>query len=217
MGSRTNESSGERKTGHPWEKLEASFQRTLPVLFGERQPESREEEAAIKQIRLALVATASRIFRSPRMSIFRCDPEAAANRWFIAIRAAKQRYDPRRPFHKYAYPVLSWTCCDLCRHERRRWTERMPANLISSIATPLTFAISREERERIREALRTLKRNGEMSREQRTAIALKYYRGLSSKQAGERCGVSAATIDMRLYQARKILLKHLCNRHKKAA
>jgi RNA polymerase sigma factor (sigma-70 family) len=193
-----------------WEPLEPLFQMLLPVLFGERKAESEEEKATLQKIHLALVATASRIFRSPRMRGNDCEPQVAVQNWFIAVRAAKHSYDRDRPFHKLAYVILSHVCCDLGRRARVRRTAKLPPGAISSSATPLQLAIRREKRQRVRRALRTLKLSGEMSRDQRTAIALKYYRGMSSREAGQRCGVSAATIDMRLYQARLLLWKQLC-------
>jgi RNA polymerase sigma factor (sigma-70 family) len=203
--------------GSSWEPLEPVFQLLLPVLFGERQAESEEEKTAIKQIRLALVTAASRIFRSPRMRGNDCEPQVAVQNWFTAVRAAKHSYKPDKPFHKYAYRVLSNICRDLGRRARVRRTVRISIGEVSSSATPLELAIRREQVQRVRQALRTLKLNGEMSREQCAAIELKYYRGLSSKEAGERCGVDAAKIDQWAYQARKLLLKQLCEQRRKAS
>ncbi len=184
--------SNNESKGLSWEPLEPLFQVLLPVLFGERNAESVEEEAALKKIHLALVAAASRIFRSPRFRGVDCDPHVAAQMWFIAIRGAKQRYDPHRPFHKYAYPVLGWICCDLCRRERVRRVKTITPDIADWSPAPWQLAAWREQRHRVRRALRTLKLSGKMSRKQRTAIALKGYRGLSSREAGELCGVSRA-------------------------
>jgi RNA polymerase sigma factor (sigma-70 family) len=200
----------ERRKGLSWEPLEPLFQLLLPVFFGERKPQSADEDEALTRIRLALGATASGIFRSPRFRGLNCDPQVAAQVFFVAIRAVKNSYDRNRPFHKLAYVILSHVCCDQGRAARVRRTVGIPPGAISRSAPPPVWAIRREQRQRVRRALRTLKLNGKMSRAQRTAIALKYYRGLSSKEAGERCGVSAATIDMRLYQARLLLRKQLC-------
>jgi len=93
--------------GFSWEPLEPHFQLLLPVLFGERKAESEDEKMAIEEIRFALVTAASRIFRSVRMRGNDCDPQVAVQNWFIAIRAGKYGYVRDKPFHKYAYRVLS--------------------------------------------------------------------------------------------------------------
>ena len=195
--------------GWSWEPMEPVFQAVLPVLFGERQVRSAEETVAMKRIHDAVLTVASRIFRAPRFRGVDCDPHVAAQMWFIAIRAAKHSFERDRPFHKYAYSVLSNVCCDLGRRGLIRLTKSMPPDAAGPLATPLELAISREERRRVRRALRRLKVTGRMSGNQRTAIAHKYYRGLSSKEAGRRCGVDAATIDRWLYQARMLLRQQL--------
>ena len=55
--------------GSSWEPLEPFFQLVLPVLFGDRLPQSAIEDESLRRIRLALVAAAYRIFRSPRMRL----------------------------------------------------------------------------------------------------------------------------------------------------
>jgi len=194
--------------GWSWEPLEQCFQLLLAVLFGERKPETGDEEAGLKKIRLTIVATASRILQSPRLRGYHCDPEVAVQNWFIAIRAGKHRYKRDKPFHKYAYRVLSNGCCDLCRSAKVRKMPQIPWDSFSSIRTPAELAIQREQRRRLRRALCALKRDDTLSREQHAAIVYKHYWGLSSKEAGERCGVNARTIDMWTHQARKILRKH---------
>ncbi len=191
-----------------WEPLEPLFQLLLPVFFGERKADSEEEKRAIEQIRLALASAASRIFRSPRMRGNDCDPQVAVQNWFIAIRAGKYRYKRGKPFHKYAYGVLSNGCCSLGRRAKVRSTQQIPFSTVSWTPTPPERAVEREERRRLRRALCALKRDGTLSGEQHAAIVYKSYWGLSSKEAGERCGVSAATIDRWAHQARKILRRH---------
>jgi RNA polymerase sigma factor (sigma-70 family) len=195
--------------GWSWEPLEPVFQALLPVLFGERRIASEKENVALKQIYHALLTVASCIFRSPRFRGGDCDSRVAAQMWFVAVRAAKRSYKPDRPFHKYGYVILSHICCDLGRRARARRAKAITRDVADSSSRVWELAAGREQRRHVRRALRTLKLTGKMSRNQRTAIAHKYYRGLSSKEAAERCGVNAATIDRWLYQARNLLRQEL--------
>ena len=142
------------------------------------------------------------------MRNYGCDPQDAVQDWFIAIRAAKRRYDRGRPFYKYAYKPLTYCCRNLVGRAKVRQMPDIPANAKSSIRTPLELAGQREQRRRLRHALCSLKRNGTLSPEQYAAVVDKHYWGLTAKEAGEDCGVCAATINTRAHQARKILREH---------
>lgn len=185
--------------------MEPVFQKVLPVLFGER-PASPDEEQAVEKIHAVLVATAARIFsRSARFRGVDCDADAAAQMWFISIRAARQSYDSARPFRHYAYRTLSNVCCGLGRRARLRQATTISADVVASSPAPWELPARRESWLRVRRALRDLKHTGRMSREHRTVIALRYYRGLSSDEAGQVMGASAQKIDKWAYQARQLL------------
>ncbi len=195
--------------GLSWEPLEGHFQTLLPVLFGDRQPQSAYEDEALKEIYRELLTAASRILRSPQMRNYGCDPQDAVHNWFIAIRAAKRGYKPGQPFYKYAFKALSYRCRDLVRRAKVRRTQEIPPYAKSSIKSPSALASQRELQSRLRRALCALKRNGTLSPEQYAAVVAKHYWGKTAKEAGQDCDVCAATINTRAHQARTILREQL--------
>lgn len=209
------------RRSHPWETdrptgpsladLEESFQALLPVLFGDRR-ESKDEIAAVEEIRRALAKAAHGIFCCWTLGTVDCDPNDAAQDWFLKIRAGKDSYRSSDPFHKYAYSTLRHACLDLIRRASLRQVTEIPFDASDLAPTPLQLAEKKDERRRVRRVLLALKQNGTMTREQRTAIACRYYLDMRSREAGKRNGISGSTIDVRLFHARQLVAKELRKR-----
>jgi RNA polymerase sigma-70 factor (ECF subfamily) len=85
---------------------------------------------------------------------------------------------------------------DAGRKQRRRSTEPLVDQTAMAAADPLGQMDQREQKDRIAMALQQL---DDVSR---SAIVLRYYENLSSREIGQLIGLSPAAVDMRLMRAR---------------
>lgn len=85
----------------------------------------------------------------------------------------------------------------------RRATQDLPADGADPGAGPLEALGRREEAHRVSAAL------GCLDEVSRSAVVLRYYDNLSSKQIGTLLGLAPAAVDMRLMRARRQLRDHL--------
>ena len=119
------------------------------------------------------------------------------------IRAWQRLGDLREPEH-----FGTWLCgivrnLAVDRLRRRRRTASLgsvhPADGERWTHDPVDDVCRRESRERVAGAMATLDEPA------RTALTMRYYEQLPSKQIGRRLGISADAVDMRLIRARKRL------------
>ena len=122
--------------------------------------------------------------------------DALAKAW-----AARDRYDPARPFYPWLYTIVRNACRDAVargRHRARPGLE--PERVSSSDPTPLAALSQRRQEAAIREAL------GRVSAEHRDVLVMRHFEDLSYAEIGELLQVPQGTVMSRLYRARKALL-----------
>jgi len=102
-------------------------------------------------------------------------------------------------FGPWLVQIVQRCAVDQRRQMERRRDADVPAEVAEQAADPVAELRQRELRERISAAL------AELDETSRTAVALRYYEGLSSREIGQLLELSPAAIDMRLSRARQQL------------
>jgi RNA polymerase sigma-70 factor (ECF subfamily) len=117
-------------------------------------------------------------------------------------------YDRKRSFRVWLFSIAANLARDLLRKRGRRGTvfstdalDATPGGL-----SPVREAAEKEEHERLRDALDRL------SDEKRLAVVMRYYEGLSLTEMEEITGEGKGTLKVRLFRARKDLLRELDGR-----
>lgn len=142
------------------------------------------------------------------------DPDEAreaAHEAFVAAWGALKRYDPARPFGAW----LRTIGVNKARDRGRRMAVRRALFREADPATtegPAWRASEPAADEAIieTERLRTLERAiARLPDQLKAPLLLTVFEGLSQKEAGETLGVSAKTVETRVYRARKLLADRL--------
>jgi RNA polymerase sigma-70 factor (ECF subfamily) len=142
------------------------------------------------------------------------DPEdayEAAHEAFIAAWAALGRYDARRPFGSWLRTIAINKARDRGRRAlvRRLLFGTKPLEESEAMETPDPATLAdediarRERRRKLDLAISTL------PPQLKEPLLLTAFDGLSQQEAGDILGVSAKTIETRLYRARKLLAERL--------
>jgi RNA polymerase sigma-70 factor (ECF subfamily) len=139
------------------------------------------------------------------------DAYEAAHEAFIAAWSAIRRYDPDRPFLAWLRTIAINKARDRGRRTAFRRLllggdvlEDSGAMAEPDPATPADEALAEQQDiGRLNRAIASL------PAALKEAILLTAFEGLSQQQAGEILGVSAKTVETRVYRARKILLRTL--------
>lgn len=114
------------------------------------------------------------------------------------------RYDPRWRFSTWLFTVAARRAVSLHRQQRRRATEDLPDDMDSGELEPGQQSSRREQRENLWDlAARVL------SRDQLSALWLRYAEDLSPGEIGEVLGRGASSTRVVLYRARQVLARHL--------
>ena len=122
--------------------------------------------------------------------------DALAKAW-----AARDRYDPHRPFYPWLYTIVRNACRDAAargRHRARPGLE--PERHPSSEPTALAALSQRRREAAIRGAM------GRISPGHREVLVMRHFEDLSYAEIGELLGVPQGTVMSRLFRARKALL-----------
>jgi RNA polymerase sigma-70 factor, ECF subfamily len=122
--------------------------------------------------------------------------DALAKAW-----AARDRYDPKRPFYPWLYTIVRNACRDAAargRHRARPGLE--PERVDSGTPTPLASLSKKRQEAAIREALTRL------SEQHRDILVMRHFEDLSYAEIGELLELPQGTVMSRLYRARKALL-----------
>ena len=128
--------------------------------------------------------------------------EDIAQEAFLKILSAAKRYRPSAKFRTYLYGVVTRLCLDHVRKKQPAYADDL-SNAIRPSPSPLDAAVSRESGEAVRKALDTLPPN------QRMAVVLRYYEGLSGRDMAAAMGVSQKAVERLLARARGALEVHL--------
>jgi RNA polymerase sigma-70 factor (ECF subfamily) len=142
------------------------------------------------------------------------DPEdayEAAHESFIAAWSALARYDPSRPFASWIRTIAINKARDWGRRALFRrmlfGSRPLEETEAADVADPAPGAdqevADRQRRRRLDRAIATL------PAQLKEPLLLTAFDGLSHQEAGEVLGVSAKTIETRVYRARKLLAERL--------
>lgn len=126
------------------------------------------------------------------------------------LRAWRRLPDLKEPakFGPWLGGIVRNLALDACRARANRrgvdaGADGVPDGAAAPDAGPLDELGRREEARRVAEAL------GSLDELSRSAVVLRYYDGLSSRQIGELLGLAPAAVDMRLMRARRQLRERL--------
>ena len=116
-----------------------------------------------------------------------------------------ETFDTSRKFSTWMFTVAANLARDVLRRQKRR-PEVLETEMLSSVPggdRPEQFAVKREDAERLRAAVETL------PEEKRLAVVLRYFDGLPLTEVAEITGTEVSTLKVRLFRARKDLMKML--------
>jgi RNA polymerase sigma-70 factor (ECF subfamily) len=135
----------------------------------------------------------------------RDDALEATQEAFARAYSRLSTFDPSRKFSTWIFTVAGNLARDVLRRQKRR-PEVLETEMLSSVPggdRPDQFAVRREEAERLRAAVETL------PEEKRMAVVLRYFEGLPLTEVAEITGTEISTLKVRLFRARKDLMKML--------
>jgi RNA polymerase sigma-70 factor (ECF subfamily) len=126
------------------------------------------------------------------------DAEDAAQETFIKVLDSARRYLPKGNFRTYFYSILTRTCVD---HYRKRRPEGIPElpEMPDLSASPAENLMAKERDELVRKALDALPAN------QKAAIILRHYEGLSYHEISEILNISVKAVEGLIGRARVTL------------
>lgn len=140
----------------------------------------------------------------------RAQGEEAAQDVFLKLYQAAPRYKPAGRFSTYLYRIATNHCLNIVsRHENKRvdrgteLSERSPGLLRDDGASPETALGEQELRGAVQKAI------GELPENQRAALLLCHYEGLSYKEAAQAIEVSEGAVKSLIHRAREKLAKEL--------
>lgn len=151
----------------------------------------------------AAYGLAYRVVRHPHLA------QEVVQEAFTALWTAPHSYDPSRgPFRTFFLSLTHHRAVDLVRKEERRRNREREANpeplVDEDVAeTVVEEAALAERRREVREAVETL------SPEQRRAVELMYFQGLTQRRIAEETGTPLGTVKTRILAAMRKLRERL--------
>jgi len=128
----------------------------------------------------------------------RTTAEDVAQEAFLKILDAAERYRPTARFRTYLHSVVTRVCLDHARKKQPAYVEDLSA--VSGPSPSPPDAVGSQERdEAVRKALNTLPPN------QRMAVVLRYFEGLSGREIAAAMQVSVKGVERLLARARRAL------------
>ncbi len=124
--------------------------------------------------------------------------EDIAQEAFLRILDAAERYRPTAKFRTYLYGVVTHLCLDHARKKQPAYVDDLSA-VSGLFPSPPDAAASQERDEAVRKALNTLPPN------QRMAVVLRYYEGLTGREIAAAMEVSPKAVERLLARARTAL------------
>lgn len=137
-------------------------------------------------------SVAFRLLRDP------AEAEDVVQDAFLKIFDAAPRYRPTASFRTYLYQVVSRLCFDRAEKKRPEYTDELP-DVADLSPGPGEVVAARQGEDAVRMALDALPPN------QRIAVILKHYEGLSYAEIGLAIGVTAKAVEGLLGRARSTL------------
>jgi RNA polymerase sigma-70 factor, ECF subfamily len=125
--------------------------------------------------------------------------EALCKAW-----AARDRYDPSRPFYPWLYTIVRNLCRDVrARRPRRPYSGLDTERVAASGPSALNVVSTHEAQERVRVAIDKLRPG------HREIIVMRHFQDLSYAEIGELLELPQGTVMSRLFRARKALVRIL--------
>lgn len=164
---------------------------------------ARGEDAALTELvrrhQQRVYHIAYRLLRDPQ------EAEDAAQEVFIKVYENAHRFEPKASVAAWLHRITANHCLNLLRRRRPQecLDQEESPNPPDPGATPLEALEEADLNRRLEELLNTLPEN------QRRALILKRFAGLSYQEIGEELGLSAQAVDGLLKRARQFLKKAL--------
>lgn len=125
--------------------------------------------------------------------------DALAKAW-----AARDRYDPNRPFYPWLATIVRNACRDAIARRKYRAVGGLDSErLISPGPTPLQSLSSKEAESAVHAAM------GRLEERWRDILVMRHFEDLSYAEIGQNLGIPQGTVMSRLYRARKALTAEL--------
>lgn len=154
----------------------------------------------------------------------RTDAEDLAQEVFIRVWQAAGRYRPTAKFTTWIYRITANVCINELKSARRRkrlqfslsheekggWRGERPVHHAEKAPSPEELLLDEEQKRRIFAALQSLSDN------QRMALVLKRYEGLSYAEIAQVLGKSVSAVEALLVRAKRNLRKNLASHEKKS-
>lgn len=128
--------------------------------------------------------------------------EELAQEAFLRVFEARQRYRPTAAFRTYLTRIVVRLCLDYLR-KRRPIPSGEGAWLVDPHALPANQIEAAERAAAVERAI------SELPPKQRAAVVLRYYEGLSGREAAEAMGTTVKAVERLLARARTALLQRL--------
>jgi RNA polymerase sigma-70 factor (ECF subfamily) len=132
------------------------------------------------------------------------EAEDAAQEAFLKVLEAAPRYRSRASFRAYLYRILTHICIDRSRKKRPASVAAVP-DFPDPSPDPAQSLMDREHQMQIRKALDSLPTN------QKTAIILKHYEGLSYAEIAQVLDTTAKAVEGLIGRARATLQSRLAD------
>jgi RNA polymerase sigma-70 factor (ECF subfamily) len=132
-----------------------------------------------------------------RMVGCRQSAEDVAQRAFLRVFDARERYRPSAAFRTYLYRIVVRLCLDHLSKRHHVVTDDLVP--VDDQSSPELRAIDRERADAVQKAI------GQLPSKQRAAILLRYYEGLSGREIAVAMDTSVKAVERLLARARKTL------------
>lgn len=126
------------------------------------------------------------------------EAEDVAQQAFLKILEVAPHYRPKASFGAYLYRIVTRLCIDWSRKKRPAYTDQLP-EIRDPRLGPAENLLAKERRSQIRKALDALPSN------QRMALILRHYDGLSYTEIAEVLGVTVKAVERLISRARTAL------------
>ncbi len=126
----------------------------------------------------------------------------AAQEALLKAWAARDRYDPSRPFYPWLYTIVRNLCRDLrSRRYRRPFVGVDTERVASPGPSPLAAVRSAEAREQVRGAM------DQLHPDHREILGMRHFQDLSYAEIAQLLRIPQGTVMSRLYRARRALVR----------
>jgi RNA polymerase sigma-70 factor (ECF subfamily) len=135
------------------------------------------------------------------------EAEDVAQEAFLKMLEAAPRYRATASFCTYLYTIIYRLCADRKKRRSPAYTDTMP-DTPASVPGAIEDIVARECEEEVQKALNSLPFN------QKTAMVLKHFEGLSYAEIAELMGITLKSVEMLIRRAKEKLQSQLAHLRK---